>query len=1841
MTTRPRPVPSALVRALVGITAAAVVATGVVPAGAAPAAAAPASAAPASAAPAGAAPATPAAGPAVDGTPLGGGSFAPEPPATISSAADVQATIDKPLYLDPSAQGRAVPTNQWWTDLLVSRFSGDLWANPFVASNSAAGTKLSYPTTWNAEGTAMQLTQSLTVSGAVTPAPTPGSVVLADFEDGTPAGWTATGDAFATTASGTARGQSAVSGWLGDGFANSFTDARGDAATGTLTSPGFTVDRTTIAALVGGGRHPGQEALELLVDGEVVRTATGEDSEQLRWVTWDVAELRGRTAQLRIVDQLPAGWAHVLVDQVVATDDATDLAAQWTTDFRADRADVLDWGDWSVSWRMPQVGSGGQRMDVTSTQGVPYTWFEYEGMAPRITLAPGAVVTDATGERLAFPVTTDRFRVDQGGHVFGVHAPAGTTFTRSGDVLQASAGTPHLVVSAVPEDGLTLDELHRHAFAVPRDTRMDHDWDQARGQVVQDWSIDTEPLEGTERDTVQGWLKHQYKQASTNLAFTPATYETPRGTMRTTVGRGGWHLEYPFTGFAPIAGGPAPGDELDAGQRAVTQRYVREYATRTTYGGDTYWGGKDLQQLAQYLLVAKQIGDAESEARLEASLRTALTDWYTYSAGEREHFFARYENWGALVGFGDSYGSAQFNDAHFHHGYFAVATAVLGQEDPAWLEQYGGMATLVNKQYANADRDDERFPYLRTFGTWTGHSNAGGFSSPGGNNQESSSEALQSEAGSFLLGTVLGDERMQATGAMQYVVERAAVLEYYQDASGNPASASYDGDGAFPESYGHAQAGILFDSGQAYATYFSGDPAWISGIQWMPTAPWFSFFGRDPGLSRAIAAQMMAERPEVVGREGTVGGNVGRVQMATKRWYGVGSYGTIRITEDRPAAIGEIQEAVRAAERHHPGWVTARTAANPLWDAASDTLYVSTDASGRVVFDDRWWTPATLPAALVPARLTDAEADRLPADWPVASPLYRYLSADYEVDPAAVEALYGLDLADYEPGRDTAQAARVFSEMGDALGNVVLGFVAQYDPEVYVDVHAALWAAQDPAVTGQSMAGLVHWQGLSNRSLGPVVEDRRVRAPFSEVHRDAEGRYAYVVDNPTGEQQSYDVLEGDRVVGSIAVPARTQVTSRLDSRLATIDLAAEGSPATLVPGSTTAFTAVGRDQYGAVVPLDGLAWRASAGTVDAEGRYSATVRTPAATVTASLDGVEASYGFRVAPAPVLTGLAVRPGSVQAVVGSPVGFSAEGRDQYGDPIGVGGDLAWSYTGPGTISADGVLTTSGPGAGHVVATTAGAAGSADGAPSAGSVVGSGSGSGAGSGSGVVEGSAVATSVVAVPDAALRAAVTATSGQGSAALAVDGDPSTRWESAHGVDEVDLTVDLGRATDVAAVGLRWEAAAASRYELQVASSADGPWRTVRTVEKSDASADSIEVGETARFVRVHATDRLTQYGHSLWDLTVAGTPAASSITPTTVLVGPRSASVVAGGTVRLAAHAVDGDGHGGATRASWSLEGPGTIAADGTYTAPATPGTATVTATVGGASGRAVLTVLPDGTVEAEPVPEDPAPVAEPRDVAAGKRVTTSSQERADLAGGQAVDGDRATRWASAASDDEWIAVDLGEVLPIDAVELDWEAAHADRYRLQVRDAADRPWRTVASEEHGAGGTERHDLEGVSGRQVRMLGVARHTGYGYSLHELRVLSREGAPTPDLARSAAVTASSQESGTFSPARAVDGDAGTRWASRGGSDDEWLQLDLGRPTAVQEATLTWEGAHARSYRVEARNATGDAWTTLAAETASRGGTEVLALEGTWRYVRVHGVERATQWGYSLHAVELR
>jgi fructan beta-fructosidase len=148
-----------------------------------------------------------------------------------------------------------------------------------------------------------------------------GDLLIADFEGADWNGWQVTGQAFG---SGPARGASLLSQleitrYAGSGVASSERD--GDGPTGTILSAPFTIQRQFLSYLIGGGDYEYVTCLNLLVDGAIVRSATGRNSDALGAGSWDVSAYQGRTAQIQIVDTSAGDdWGHVNVDQVVQTD---------------------------------------------------------------------------------------------------------------------------------------------------------------------------------------------------------------------------------------------------------------------------------------------------------------------------------------------------------------------------------------------------------------------------------------------------------------------------------------------------------------------------------------------------------------------------------------------------------------------------------------------------------------------------------------------------------------------------------------------------------------------------------------------------------------------------------------------------------------------------------------------------------------------------------------------------------------------------------------------------------------------------------------------------------------------------------------------------------------------------------------------------------------------------------------------------------------------------------------------------------------------------------------------------------------------------------------------------------------------------------------------------------------------------------------------------------------------------------------------------------------------------------------------------------------------------------
>jgi hypothetical protein len=163
---------------------------------------------------------------------------------------------------------------------------------------------------------------------AAKPSPVRPDIVFENFEAETYANWLVTGTAFgagpAEIASIPAYQEDV--GGKGKRVVNSHASAPGksveekDSVTGTLTSRPFTIDRQYITFLIGGGAHKARTCVNLLVEGKPVFSATGQNDNRMRPVSWDVRRWAGETAVLQIVDQEQGGWGNIGVDDIVFSD---------------------------------------------------------------------------------------------------------------------------------------------------------------------------------------------------------------------------------------------------------------------------------------------------------------------------------------------------------------------------------------------------------------------------------------------------------------------------------------------------------------------------------------------------------------------------------------------------------------------------------------------------------------------------------------------------------------------------------------------------------------------------------------------------------------------------------------------------------------------------------------------------------------------------------------------------------------------------------------------------------------------------------------------------------------------------------------------------------------------------------------------------------------------------------------------------------------------------------------------------------------------------------------------------------------------------------------------------------------------------------------------------------------------------------------------------------------------------------------------------------------------------------------------------------------------------------
>lgn len=494
--------------------------------------------------------------------------------------------------------------------------------------------------------------------------------------------------------------------------------------------------------------------------------------------------------------------------------------------------------DWFVT---ASFQSGAAGLTTTFGHGSPYVFAEVTGGKPLVRFARAPEVLAGAGGAALLLKTGPRH--------YGLFGPAGSVWSNSGGTAWtcATGGKGYITVAALPDGtDATFALFRRHAHARVTGSKVDWVYDQATASVTSTFRFSTAPREGSERATLFALYPHQWRD--TDARFTNHVYPSVRGPLKLAAG-----TEFVTRHAVPPVLPALPVAASDEGIRTLLRAEAGKAELKVA---DTYWGGKALGRHATLAWMARSCGEVAADRAFTDAMRKRLESWLTAEPtagkpGGDPDFFAYDPDWGTLIGYPASYGSeTEINDHHFHYGYFLHAAAAVAAADPTWAATWRPRVNELVRDIAGTDPADPRYPRLRNLDPYAGHSWASGHAKfADGNNNESSSEAMNAWAGVLLWGVYGGQNATRDLGAWLLATELAGIEDYWFDVHGD----------LFPPAYTAGVVTMVWGGKGVNATWFSAAPEDIHSINWLPWTGTSPYLGRHPAYAARNLAALRAK----------------------------------------------------------------------------------------------------------------------------------------------------------------------------------------------------------------------------------------------------------------------------------------------------------------------------------------------------------------------------------------------------------------------------------------------------------------------------------------------------------------------------------------------------------------------------------------------------------------------------------------------------------------------------------------------------------------------------------------------------------------------------------------------------------------------------------------------------------------------------------------------------------------------------------------------------------------------------------------------------------------------
>lgn len=333
--------------------------------------------------------------------------------------------------------------------------------------------------------------------------------------------------------------------------------------------------------------------------------------------------------------------------------------------------------------------------------------------------------------------------------------------------------------------------------------------------VIDDQFVHTTLTYNTLSNSETVFVPLTYRSTTAN---TPLTYDSIYGPMNAVRGN-----DYVATVPKVSESFTLDFTKIDNAEKSlITEQLRSDVKSAVIKKDDMYFGGKHLARAAQLLELAVYL-DQQNEV---AQLKQVLNDGMQHYLKTKSLYYDNALK--GVVSTTPSFGSEEFNDHHFHYGYHIYAAAILAQYDNQFLGTYRSQINLLAADISSYDTTD-KFPLYRPYDPYAGHSWAAGLAPfADGNNQESSSEAINAWNGIVLWSKLTGNHELENTGYWLLANESATAQKAWR---------SVDKSDTKLMSYTHRISPLNFGGKRTYATFFSDTPSAKLGIQLLPMSP--------------------------------------------------------------------------------------------------------------------------------------------------------------------------------------------------------------------------------------------------------------------------------------------------------------------------------------------------------------------------------------------------------------------------------------------------------------------------------------------------------------------------------------------------------------------------------------------------------------------------------------------------------------------------------------------------------------------------------------------------------------------------------------------------------------------------------------------------------------------------------------------------------------------------------------------------------------------------------------------------------------------------------------------